>query len=174
MLSFRFPRKYEALLNQLCVFFFVFFRWKQSTSQQPVGLISPLWDHDYTMSWQLFVALQVWQRRFWAIRDFQLISINVVIVIHLKSWTVLLKDAGLPGSSGSLSGAELHCRALRVYSRPRGNWEESCTFRLTKVLFTRVLRRSHEDWNTHRQPSGSVMDINLMRRVKKLQLTEKA
>lgn len=42
------------------------------------------------------------------------------------------------------------------------------------MLFTRVPRRSHEDWNTHRQPSASVMDINLMRRVKKERLTEQA
>lgn len=55
-----------------------------------------------------------------------------------------------------------------------GTREESCTFRLAKALFTRAPRRSHEDWNTHRQPSGSVMDINLMRRVKKQQLTEQA
>lgn len=42
------------------------------------------------------------------------------------------------------------------------------------AVFTRAPRRSHEDWNTHRQPSGSVMDINLTRRVKKQQLTEQA
>lgn len=58
-----------------------------------------------------------------------------IIILHFKLLlTVLLKDAGLSGSSGSLPGAKLHCRALRVYSRPSGNCEESCTFRLAKVL----------------------------------------
>lgn len=68
-----------------------------------------------------------------------------------------------------------HCGAPQSsLEAKRGTVKRVALFRLAKALFTRVPCRSHEDWNTHRQPSASVMDINLMRRVKKQQLTERA
>lgn len=99
-----------------------------------------------------------------------------LMALHMKlQWAVLLKDSGLPCTSGSLPGAGTFTAEPSDFALgERGNCDESGTFRLAKVLFTRAPRRSHEDWNTHRQPSSSVMDINVMRRVKKQQLTEQA